>query len=282
MRALAHSVAVLCASLLGISAAASAAPAQQRCPTIPGADRLLLNRNLRWIIVGEVHGTNETPVAFADLVCAASKRRPVVAAVEQTVLAQPEIDAFISSDGSPSARAAFLKSQIWNQKMKDGRSSEAYFRLFERLREMRASGQVKRVVAFQPAAFAPEPGVYEKLMADALMSKVDPNDLVVALSGNLHARLTPFPFANPYKPMAGNLPVKETATLDARPDGGSTWACMPDCGPHSLGNSASSSARAIVLDGTTEGYTGVFYLGVPATPSVPQNSEQVDQHQGDK
>ena len=77
-------------------------------------------------VVGEQHGTNETPSTFANLVCLASKGRPVVVAVEQPTGEQAAIDAYLMSDGGRVAEAAFLKSAIWTNKFKDGRSSQAY------------------------------------------------------------------------------------------------------------------------------------------------------------
>lgn len=274
MRAMLMSGAAAAAALSSSAAvslqtgASAGAPAHHLCDAIPGVQRLVQGRDLRWIVVGEIHGNNETPAAFADLVCAASAREPVVVAVEEPVSSQNAIDAFISSGGSPAAQAAFLRSPIWAGR--DGRSSEAYFRLFETLRTMRANGRVKRVIAIVPNAY-PSPGGYEELMANELMSGGGGRDLVVALVGNLHARLTPFAAGQAaYVPMAGHLPANETATLDARTDGGWSWTCMNEgCGPHNLGEVGSTRTRSIVLAGRAEGYTGVFYLGVPATPSPP-------------
>jgi hypothetical protein len=107
--------------------------------------------------VGEIHGTTETPDAFGDLVCLASDSKPVTVAVEQATSEQPAIDEFIGSDGGPEATTRFLSSRIWTQTVKDGRSSEAYFSLFKRLRELRSAGRISSVVAFQPL-YNPGPG----------------------------------------------------------------------------------------------------------------------------
>ena len=73
------------------------------CAAIPGATAILSDRSTRTIVVGELHGTNETPAAFADLTClAASAGRRVVVALEHPTTDQPQIDKFIASDGGQS------------------------------------------------------------------------------------------------------------------------------------------------------------------------------------
>lgn len=58
-----------------------ALPAACACAPLPGAGQLWAKPSIRYIVVGETHGTAETPAAFADLVCAAlHSKRTVVAA----------------------------------------------------------------------------------------------------------------------------------------------------------------------------------------------------------
>uniref|UniRef100_UPI0025F1E5B5 hypothetical protein n=1 Tax=uncultured Sphingomonas sp. TaxID=158754 RepID=UPI0025F1E5B5 len=99
--------------------------------------------------------------------------------------------------------------------------------------------------------------------------------LVLALVGNLHARLTPSASYQTYTPMAGYLPPDKVASIDVRSDGGSMWACMDNgCRVQNLGPTSGDRTRALVLDnGIADGYSGVLYLGVPATASLPQKAE---------
>jgi erythromycin esterase-like protein len=99
-------------------------------------------------MVGETHGTRETPDFFADLVCLASTKRRVIVAVEQDTAGQPAIDAFMRSRGDLAAREAFVQA-IWPTGLDDGRGSEAMVDLFDRLRQYQQSGRVQRVVAFR-------------------------------------------------------------------------------------------------------------------------------------
>ena len=239
------------------------------CPDLPAVEALWA-KPVRWIVVGEMHGTAEGPAAYADLVCHAGTDRPVVAAVEQFESDQPLIDAFIASDGGAAARTALLKARMWSTG--DGRSSMAYLALFERLRLLVREGRVSRVVAFQPVLTAPpEPGAYEAAMADRLRAaSTDASTRVVVLVGNVHAMLKEVNFGQaPYLPAATLLPKEATLTLNLATNGGSAWNCTREgCGPHDLWTPPTSYPRGIVLggDGT---WSGVFNLGVPATASPP-------------
>jgi hypothetical protein len=228
---------------------------------------------VRWLLIGEQHGTVETPAAFADLVCVASGRREVVVAVEQPEREQDAINAFMISDGGSEAQAVFLKSAIWQNPFKDGRSSEAMFRLFVSLRDMRAKGRIKTVVAFQPTQPSGRDR-YEQAMAERLQAVAYPNALVVVLVGNVHAMRTAVSFGGPsYMPMAGLLPRSETVTIDARVNGGAQWACssLSACGPQPVTPPRVAHTRGLTVKGLSDApYSGVLYLGVPATASLPK------------
>jgi hypothetical protein len=245
----------------------------ETCRPIPGAQQTVSDSAVRWLIVGEQHGTNETPTAFADLVCAASGSREVVVAVEQPEREQDAINAFMISDGGSEAQTVFLRSTIWQNQFKDGRSSQAMFRLFQTLRDMRAGGRIQTVVAFQPTRRS-SPDQYEQAMAERLKAAAYRNALVVVLVGNVHAMRTAVSFGGPsYLPMAGLLPRSETVTIDARPDGGVQWACLSlsACGPKTMTPPRVPHMREFTIKGPSEApYSGVLYLGVPATASPPK------------
>lgn len=248
-----------------------------KCAAIAGADMLLDRSNIRWIVVGEMHGTRETPEIFGDLACLASSFHPVTVAVEQTTVDQAAIDDFIGSSGDAAATSRFLTSRLWTQPMKDGRSSEAYFHLFQRLRALRAAGQITSVVAFQPL-YNPGPagfkaGDYENALASSLVSRAGRNARVLVLVGNMHAmRTAPAWAKSAYLPMAGYLPAETSISLDARWNEGSYWACPSDtsCGPQTAASSGPTPARGIIMDGPGGPYDGALNLGVRVTASPPQ------------
>jgi hypothetical protein len=262
------------------------APIAGQCATIPGWERVLANEQVRWIIIGEAHGTNEIPRIFLDAVCLTAQSRRVVVAVEQPSSDQSAIDAFISSDGGSQAEEAFLRAQMWNQPTKDGRSSQAYFRLFEALRIMRATGEIAGVVAIQP--FRTFPGSltvaevqklvaeysqaqYEKDMAKLVERAAQPGTIVLALTGGIHAMLTEVPFGDKFIGMAGHLPPESTLTFNAVSQGGESWACQAgSCGPIRFSDASKGQPRSLVMSAENPTYSGTLYLGSPITVSAPQ------------
>lgn len=255
--------------IAGLLLAMTPAPA---CTPIAGADALWERPATRWIIVGEIHGTAESPRAFADLVCLASANRHVVVALEHPEADQPAIDAWLASDGGEAARAAFLAAGMWRQPMKDGRTSLAMLELFDALRLMAQGGKVKRVVAFQPLLTGPyDPAAHERAMADRwIAASPDAGTLVIALVGNLHALTGEIAFgATRYLPAAAHLPAAATLTLDIRSNGGAMWVCNRDgCGPNASAAGPRGNARGIVL-GSAPAYSGVLELGLATTASPP-------------
>lgn len=264
-------------SLLAMAAAPAAAP----CSPITGAEQLWADRALRWLVVGEGHGTAETPRAFAELLCLAIEARgPVVVALERPDSEQQAIDAFMASDGGAQARAALLAAPAWQSADQDGRQSEAMLGLLETLRQRVAGGSVKRVVAFQPAGgnYAD----YEREMAGAIQRAGADGALVVALVGNVHAMIKPIGFGGqpPSLRAAGFLPPEQTLTLDAVGNGGSQWACIrlteprpglrDGCAAQDFGPAPDAHPRGIALGADPEKrWSGHFYLGVATTASPP-------------
>lgn len=256
----------------------TAPPTETPCPDIPGWDQVLADEAVRFVILGEIHGSNEMPAVFADAVCLTAADRPVVVAVEQTSADQAAIDTFMASEGGPDARRAFRGAQMWNGPMKDGRSSEAYFSLFETLRQMRHAGRISSVVAFQPSRFDhdPTPAEYEQAMAELVEAAGQSGATVLALVGNVHAMRTQVPWQGGYMPMAGHLPREATVTLNLVADGGESWNCQggPDtCRANSSRSPPQPHQRGTKL-GSDEGepFSGVLYLGGPTTASPPQQT----------
>lgn len=263
-------------SALAFSPAAPAA--QSECQRIPNWEQVL-EEQPRWIVIGEIHGSNEVPEAFANAVCLTAESNPVVVAVEQPASDQLAIDDFMQSDGGLYAQRAFLKAQMWNSDMKDGRSSEAYFRLFESLRKMRAARLIEKVVAFEPSTFTtlPSPPEYEQAMADILIAEARPNTIVIALVGNLHAMRTEVPWQPTYIPMAGRLPREDAFTLNTSASGGAAWNCQgaDKCGPHSLPATVpGTEVVGVELNAGEGAYSGTLHLGIPMSASPPKSGEK--------
>jgi hypothetical protein len=245
------------------------------CSPIAGEASLWANPNTHYVIVGEVHGTSEAPAFFGDLACAAqASGRPVVVALEAAETEQDAVDRFIASDGGAAAREAFLHSAIWTGKLKDGRSSRAYYDLFDRMRVLKASGMIAAVVVTQPAR-PPAPKSQTETnarMADRFRAArgLYANALVLVLVGNFHASKRPLSNGvETIVPAAADLPPDETISLNVV-TGGEAWNCVgSDCKPHELAT-ARPAGRAVRLGaGALPDYDGEIDLGAPATASAP-------------
>lgn len=262
--------------------AAAATPA---CKPIDGAQALIDDKTIHWIVTGELHGTVESPDAFADLVCVASQsKRRVVVALERLTSEQPDIEAYLKSDGGPAARVALTSGPNWHSDTQDGRSSEAYANMIERLRRMSQAHQFDRLVTFMPTG-ALDSAAYEKEMARVVQAAAStPDTLVLVLVGNTHARTKEVTFGGTtYMPLAGLLPRDGTRTLYVAANGqGQAWNCfMPQagqktvCSPRLAMSGSKESPRGIgPATNPFNAYDLDFYLGVSYTASQPAVTSQ--------
>ncbi|MFK3890365.1 hypothetical protein [Sphingomonas sp. NPDC079357] len=260
------------------------------CPPVDGFDKVIAASNARWIVAGEVHGTNEMPAMFLNLVCLASRASPVVVAVEQPEQDQPAIDAYLKSDGSKKAEAAFLQATMWRagqpDSVLDGRSSEAMFRLFQNLWQQHKQGHVIRVIAFEPslkfkdgAFLMPWMGdkpvdqnEFERRMANLLRNGSLKARAMLVLTGSAHARQIPMDNLPSLRPMASFLPKNETLTLVLTSHGkGKAWNCLEGgCGVHQV-EERSRQQRGVVFEKhPNQAFSGTVFLGTPLTASNPQ------------
>lgn len=256
---------------------AHAAPnrALPRCAAIAGSERLWSIPGLRFVVVGEMHGTAESQAIFADLVCSARRaKRPIVVGLERNLAEQDAIDAFLAPNNHKAAIHSLLSEQGWN--VRDGRSSRAMLTLLEQLRALKLRGVVSGVVAFSVAFDGSEsPSRGEERMASALLAAANryPDALVIALVGNVHAcKKTPAELGVSYPLMASFLPSAETVSLLVTDRGGEAWNCQGGaCGPHKLGSSG-GVRREIALSQSASplpGYDGALSTGRKATASFP-------------
>lgn len=264
--------------MLGILAfsALLAVLAPSPCQPLPGADSLVQNAGARFIWVGEVHGTQEQPALFADLVChAAQTGRPIIVALERDADEQGAWDAFMKSNGGKRARAAFLRAQSWTYPYQDGRSSIAMLALAENLRAARARGvpiEVKLFVRSDEVTPQDTAEDRERRMAESIkaISQARPGALVLVFSGGLHASKGLNTYAKtPYRLAASFLPGEETRTVLIRAGGGEAWNCQGSaCGPHPYRSSVVHS-REIVLGGGSPGYDAEAFTGTGTSYSPP-------------
>ncbi len=150
------------------------------CAPIAGADILWARPQLKWLVVGEIHGSAEMPAAFADLVCLAAthSRRPIVVGIELPPDEQTRLNAYMVSDGGADARNALFTGLFWHPRFSDGRSSQAWFGLIERMRQLKQQGRIANLVAV-PQSNSPGAGqavdqaAAEAQLAEGMRATVD-------------------------------------------------------------------------------------------------------------
>lgn len=262
--------------------AVRAAETASDCGPIAGADVLWARPQLKWLVVGEIHGSAEMPAAFGDLVClaAARSRRPIVVGIELPPDEQTRLNAYMASDGGTDARDALFTGPFWHPRFSDGRSSQAWFGLIERMRQLKQQGRIADLVAVR-REIRPEPGkpidqaAYEAQLAEGMRATVNGNALSLIYVGNIHAASRALP-GLPYAPAAAQLPADETLSINLEANGGSFWNCRSDeqktlhCGAQSVGAPGEPDPRGIVFDETGQSpWSATFRLGVPTTASPP-------------
>ena len=276
------------AQVVRAQTAAGPSAADRSCRETPGAEALWANPDHRFLVFGEAHGTNEIPELFGDVVCEASASRPVVVALEWPPDLQASLDAYMASDGSGAARTRFLSAAFWSNPMPVGRTSQAMFRLIERLRALKASGRRVSVKTFEARVGLTFRQDYRELeMAQnlATIANSDPaRPLVFVLTGNLHAGKLRYASMGGMLGAAGHLPPAEVVSLDAARNGGETWGCFSSkptgvqvtlkdivCGPHPWPLAPGGiMPRGITFTPSQGGmYDGVFSSGAPMTASAP-------------
>jgi hypothetical protein len=260
--------------------AINAAAAVTSCSPVPGADQIWSKPSLHWVFIGELHGSNETPAAFRDLVCdAISQGKHVTVALERPTSEQAALDNILTGKDLSAAKESLLQLPGWKEVL-DGRGSEAMLRLLVSLRELRDLHPDLRVVAFDaPYSGSPASGSRDEALGHALLllHPTKPNDLVLILTGNIHAMQAS---KRGYNLAAMYLPAKEILSLEVTDRGGESWSddTQDGCGPQkgTVRDKDVNRSRGIFLDPTLAPFgkvDGVLSLGVPLTPSAPAAGE---------
>src|SRR6476646_9862257 len=74
------------------------AAATTSCSPVPGADQIWSRPSVHWVFIGELHGSNETPAAFRDLVCdAIAQGKHVTVALERPTSEQAALDNILTA-----------------------------------------------------------------------------------------------------------------------------------------------------------------------------------------
>lgn len=234
--------------LASLALLAAVPPALAESPDCEPAKEIDVARlSARALIVGELHGTTETPAFIARLACSLLKAgRPVIVALEREGQEQPALQRYLSSAGQPADVQALTGQEAWSRPQQDGRNSLAMLAMLEQLRRLRAAGQPVGVLAMQQT-FVPlvPPGtagkatwseadrdrfgeINDRTMADQVWTTLatHPAYTVIALAGNMHtaiasaSRLKQSPWPSFGDALAAMTPVQ---VIGLSSSGGSSW-----------------------------------------------------------
>lgn len=262
--------------MLALFAAAALLVSEPVCTALPGSDALW-TPEARYVIVGEIHGTTETPAAFAQLVCEASARGAVTVALELPMSLQSEFEAFLAATGDASAEAILRRTSYWNPRHQDGRSSVAMVEMLHSIRRLRAAGRDIAIRVFlpdqgRPAGFDQNYHELEMATEIARAARVRPEARVLVLVGGVHASKARIEMWD-LLPAAAHLPRAEVITLDVAQQGGQSWSCRTEgCGISDMISVYDPVERGVTLVPIDDGaYDGILAVG-PVTASPPAAS----------
>ncbi len=257
-------------------------PAGEACPEVEGLDPLLVPGAV--LLLGEMHGTAESPAFAEAAACRALKGgRRVIVALEIPREEQERVETFLASPGEEADRTALLEGPFWRSEYQDGRRSRAMLSLLDGLRRLSRQGLPLRARLIDREESPSSPQVRDRWMGEALAAAADesPDALVIALTGNVHSRITRgTPWDPGYEPMGfdlvGSRPSLRVASLNVSYRGGTAWFCTSDqpgsCGVHPLKSAGEAGAdgrwHVALYPEVRSGSSGVYEVGT-LTASPP-------------
>ena len=193
----------------------------------------------RLILLGETHGTRETPGLIAALVAVYAAEGPVLLGLEMPRSEHVALSRYLASHGSDAARAAVRATPFWTvgDDQHDGRRSEDMLDLIETLRALRGSGRDVAVLPYdvERSFVQTSRDARDLAMASRVRDAYAalPRGRLLVLGGNVHAMLrkpTPAP-AQMQVPMGEQLLDLMPYSVRIDANAGHSWACMTPCGP---------------------------------------------------
>ncbi len=206
----------------------------------------------RLLVLGELHGTRETPLLVQALLTHyTGNDTPVQLALELPTEENTALATYMASSGDAAAKQALRTSLYWNVKdhLHDGRRSQDMLDLIEAARALRVQGRDVSVVGFDANPTGKRaPGARDADMAKTLRAgfrALPANGRMIVLTGNMHGSrenygLIDFP---PATALLTDLPLYNVRIEAQR---GEFWACMGyrKCGTRNLIVRDAASPRA--------------------------------------
>jgi hypothetical protein len=221
----------------------AAPPARGEDPIAEAAQRIVAEAGEhQLILLGEMHGTRESPQLVAALAKIYADKGPVTVALEADAGLSRGFDSYVHSDGGKEARAALLAWPYWHVEAQrnDGRRNLAMIEMLEQLRQLQErsqAGDVIEVVGIDNPPFStPDSQVRDKAMAGRVREAFGnvQGGRVLVLAGNVHAMRSRPSYAPPemQTPMGAYLDDLKPFAVVLAARAGQHWACgSGPCGP---------------------------------------------------
>ncbi|QSX37541.1 TraB/GumN family protein [Shewanella sedimentimangrovi] len=236
------------------------AQSQDDCSPLPNDVAELVDTNDGILLVGELHGTTESPGRFLDLICHASKKSS-----SKTIVAIEYLPGQIQLTGdNQQLKQSVEQLDSWQQQH-DGKTSEAMFFLLTLLNQLVAEHRIE--VAFFDASTNDR----ELAMAQNLMALKRPNTQVIALTGNRHNKIQ---HGNDWDPDSKNMGAymreygANVTSLNLLHGGGSAWVCMEQCKSHNFPPPKIPHTKILFEASAANGYQYHWAIG-PISASKP-------------
>ena len=221
------------------------------------------------LILGEIHGTVETPSVAGAQACALLRTgKKVLLALEIPTDEQERIDAFLASSGEAADVRSLVSGGHWQQaaEHQDGRSSESMLGLIQLARQLaKATGNIRLLAFDQWRSDTPRDVLMARNIEAALMRY--PGYSTVVLVGNVHAtgaRGTPLDPG--FEPMAYQLRARRPRSIEVVPASGEAWFCSPTCAVHPIASVLDPRAKTELKLGFSlmPGFDGTLFLSQTA------------------
>ena len=261
------------------------------CPKIGGLDYLLDQPTV--LLLGEMHGTVESPRFVADLLCnVVASGRSVVVALQLPETESGVVSKYLDSEGSKEDRTELLTAARELTLYEDGRFSEAIVGLVESIRALRAQGGEIELRLFVPSEVdsltRQNLSTVERPMAVKVWKAIEEleADLFIVLAGLTHSRVIRGSDLDPdYEPMGFILtewnPAWRLLSLALSHSGGTAWMCttrnVVDCQavPATGGGGGDPNSIYIYGDVAETGHNGLYFVG-DISHSPPARADMVE------
>lgn len=242
------------------------------CTEVAGLEKLFAPG--AGLLLGEMHGTEQSPAFLANAACLALRSGlPLTVALEIPREETSRVDAYLSSPGGEKDRETLLAGPFWRAGYQDGRRSRAMFALLERLRLLHESGKPVRIELLDRAEQPSSSAERDRWLAESLAAAFDktPEGVVIGLLGNVHSRIRPGVPWDPEYPTAGSVlmqmrPGLPVTALDVSYRGGEAWTCATaeasSCQVRPIQGRPQDPPQGIeIFPEVANGHNGVYRVG---------------------